>query len=686
MKRNVFGTLLIVLALLLSACGGGGAADPFAAIDQGADNAAGAETAADATEAEAADAAPAEVPASQYAESPMLTERVAAGDLPPVDERLPLNPAIVTPIKEVGQYGGEFRMGFVGNNPGWGGLWFVTGWENLVIWSADFSGVEPNIAESWEVSDDVREYTFHLRQGMKWSDGEPFTADDIMFYIEDILFNEELSPAGPVADWLPGDGAEEFKAEKIDDYTVKFTFANPYGTFLYNLATWSGRHITFFPKHYLTQFHATYNADIQTLVEAEDGVEDWMGLFNKYAAGPNADTQEFYNNPERPLLFPWIITEPLGTGTTIKLERNPYYWKVDPAGNQLPYMDTFVGISYQDGESRTFAMLNGDLDIVKDPGDENRILYFDAMDSGKPLQINVGYSDGANSNTIHFNRTIDDPIKAEIFANKDFRIGMSYAVNRQEIIDIVHQGQGTPSQQGPLESSPLYNEQLATQYVDFDVDLANEYLDKVLPEKDSEGFRLGPDGQRLSIVFSVSNDLSYGTSWVQVAELLTQYWANVGVEVTLNSMPDVQFIENKRQNLIEATMYTGEGGAGITAILDPRYYVPGEYFGLYGNGWFAARTGAVDAVQVEMPDEIVQLRADYETKVLTSPTQEAQIEAMKAILQAAADQFWVFGISRPGTGYQPFHARVQNIPNEWIVGWIEGVQKIMYPEQWYLSE
>lgn len=681
MKRNVFGTLLIVLALLLSACGGA-ATDPLAAIDQGADTAADAA----ATAAPEAEAAPAEVPASQYAESPMLTERVAAGALPPVDERLPLNPAIVTPIKEVGQFGGEFRMGFVGNNPGWGGLWFVTGWENLVIWSADFSGVEPNIAESWEVSDDVREYTFHLRQGMKWSDGEPFTADDIMFYIEDILFNAELSPAGPVADWLPGDGAEEFKAEKIDDYTVKFTFANPYGTFLYNLATWSGRHITFFPKHYLTQFHATYNSDIQALVEAEDGVEDWMGLFNKYAAGPNSDTQEFYNNPERPLLFPWIVTEPLGTGTTIKLERNPYYWKVDTAGNQLPYMDTFVGISYQDGESRTFAMLNGDLDIVKDPGDENRVLYFDAMDSGKPLQINVGYSDGANSNTIHFNRTIDDPIKAEIFANKDFRIGMSYAINRQEIIDIVHQGQGTPSQQGPLESSPLYNEQLATQYVDFNVDLANEHLDKVLPEKDSEGFRLGSDGQRLSIVFSVSNDLSYGTAWVQVAELLTQYWANVGVEVTLNSMPDVQFIENKRQNLIEASMYTGEGGAGITAILDPRYYVPGEYFGLYGNGWFAARTGAADAVQVEMPDEIVQLRADYETKVLTSPTQEAQIEAMKAILQAAAEQFWVIGISRPGTGYQPFHARVRNIPDEWIVGWIEGVQKIMYPEQWYLSE
>ncbi len=673
MRKHLFWSALLVVALLISACGG--ASSPTVMEQMAAE--------ADATAAPAAEAAT--TSASGYGESPMLAARVAAGELPPVEERLPVNPAIVTPTNEAGQYGGEFRMGFVGNNAGWGGLWFVTGWENLVIWKSDFSGVEPNIAESWEVSDDVREYTFHLREGMKWSDGEPFTADDIMFYIEDILFNTELSPAGPVADWLPQDGAADFKAEKIDDYTVKFTFANSYGTFLYNIPTWSGRHITFFPKHYLSQFHATYNPDVQALVDAEDGVEDWVGLFNKKAAGPTDDTQGFYNEPDRPLLFPWVITQPLGTGTTIQLARNPYYWKVDTSGNQLPYIDTFVGISYQDAESRTFAMLNGDLDIVKDPGDENRILYFDAMDSGKPLQINTAISDGANTNTIHFNRTIEDPVKAEVFANKDFRIGMSYAINRQEIIDIVHQGQGTPSQQSPLESSPLFNETLATQYGDYDPAMANEYLDKVLPEKDSEGFRLGSDGNRFSIVFSVSNDLSYGSNWVQTAELLTEYWKAVGVEVLLNSMPDVQFTENKAANELEATMYTGEGGAGITAILDPRYYTPGEYFGMFGNGWYYARVGAQDAVQVEMPDEMVQLRSKYEA-VLTAPTQDEQIAAMSEVVADAAEQFYVIGVSRPGTGFQPFHSRVRNIPEEWIVGWIEGVQKIMFPEQWYLAE
>lgn len=620
-----------------------------------------------------------------FNESPMLAERVAAGELPAVAERLPENPAVVTPAKEVGTYGGALRVGFTGTNPGWGGLWFIVGWENLVIWKPDFSGVAPNIAESWEVSDDVREYTFHLRKGMKWSDGVPFTADDIMFYIEDILFDPDINASGPVADWLPNDGAADFKAEKIDDYTVKFIFAKPYGTFLYNLATWSGRHITFFPKHFLMQYHKKYNPDVEAMAAAEEGVENWVGLFNKYAAGPTDDTQNYFLYPQRPLLFPWIIKEPLGTGTQILMERNPYYWKVDTEGNQLPYIDEVIGLSYQDAESRTFAMLNGDLDYVKDPGDENRIIYYEAMDAGKPIAINTPISDGASTQTIHFNRTVADPVKAEVFANKDFRIGMSYAINRPELIEIVYFGQGTPSQQGPLESSPLYNEQLATQYVEYDVDLANEHLDKVLPEKDAEGFRLGPDGARFTIVLSIANDLTYGTNWVQLGELLVEYWKAVGIEVILNSMPDTIFTENKKANEIEATIYTGEGGAGITAILDPRYYVPGEYFGLFGNGWYAWRIQATDSVQVEMPAEMQAWRAEYD-KVLASPTQEAQIEQMKVVLQLAADEFPVIGLARPAPGYQPYHVRVGNMPDEWIVGWIEGVQKIKYPEQWYLKE
>jgi peptide/nickel transport system substrate-binding protein len=435
------------------------------------------------------------------------------------------------------------------------------------------------------------------------------------------------------------------------------------------------------------QFHKTYNADVDSLVTADGSVADWVALFYKYGPDSWGNPGRFYQFVELPCLYPWITTQPLGTGTQIVMERNPYYWKVDEAGNQLPYIDSILGISYQDAESRTFAMLNGDLDFVKDPGNDNRVVYHDAMDEGKPIQIKYPQSDGANTNTIHFNRTIADPVKAEIYASKDFRIGMSYAINRQEIIEIVHNGQGVPAQQAPLEDSPLYLEGFAEQYVEYDVAKANEYLDKVLPEKNAAGYRLDKNGKELEIIFTVQNDLSFGTTYVQVAELLIGYWDKVGVKVLLNSIPGPQHDENKKQNNIEAWIYTSEGGAGITAILDPRYYVPGEYAGYFGNGWnYWITNASAGEVKVEPPQDIKDLRAKYTDGVLTQPTQELQIAAMKEVMQDAMDQFYVIGISRMPVMYYPFNARLGGIPETWYDGWLEGVQKILYPEQWFLRE
>lgn len=620
---------------------------------------------------------------SSAKESPMLAELVKAGKLPSLDKRLPKDPAVVKPVTEQGKYGGSLRVGFTGSDPGWGGLWYLTGWENLVRWKADFSGVEANIAKSWEISPDASSYTFHLREGMKWSDGVAFNADDILFYVNDVLFNTELSPKGPIADWLPSAGAADFKATKTDDYTVTFKFAQPNGMMLYQLAQYLGRHITFFPKHYLSQFHAKYNDKIADAVAAAK-VDTWVTLFNQKAAGPTNDAQGYFANPDKPSLYPWIITQPLGTGTTVLMERNPYYWKVDAAGNQLPYIDKVVGTAYQKSEARTFAMLNGDLDYIRDAGGADRAVFFDAVKQGKPLKIGTIISDQGTTNTLHFNLAIADPIKSKVFNDKNFRIGMSYAVNRQEIIDIVFNGQGEPSQAAPLKDSPLYNEQLATQYIEYSVDKANEYLDKVMPKKGSNGMRLGPDGNPFSFVFTVSNDLSYGSNWVQVATLVVGYWKKVGIDVTLNSVPNQQFATDRRANKLEATIYTGEGGAGLTAILDPRYYVPGELFGLYGVAWYYWRVKDPNSTQVEPPQNIKDIRAAYEA-IRIQPTTDGQIAEMKKLLQIAADNLWVIGISRPGLGYQPASSRLVNQPDKWTGGFIVGGEKITSPEQWYLK-
>ena len=629
-----------------------------------------------------------------YHESPMLTTRVEAGELPPVEERLPVEPQVTTPFGEIGTYGGEMRFGFTGGDPFWGGIYGVNNWERVANWTTDFSGVEPGIVAGWEISDDVTEYTFRLREGMKWSDGQPYSAEDWRFYIEDVLFNQDLRPGNPgghSGGWLPSQGAEDFKFEVIDDYNVKFTFAQPNGTLLLQLAQWQGSHFAHYPSHFLKQFHTDYNDDVQALVDAEDGVEDWIGLFNKYA-NQSAEVNLFPQNPDmlefsaKPTISPWMLVEEMGAGTTLRMERNPYYWRVDTEGNQLPYIDTFVAVQYQDSESRTFAMLNGDLDMLKDPGGDNRILYFDAVEEGRPLQIKTVTSDAGTTNTVQLNLNVEDPVLQEIFRNKDFRIGLSHAINREEIMEIVHFGQGQPSQVGPLESSPLYNEQLSYQYTEYDVDMANEYLDTVAPEKDGDGYRLRPDGERLSFVISIPNDYSYTTTYTQVGELVAGYWNEVGVEAIVNSMPGEQWVNNFLDNNMHAVIFTGEGGAGLNSILDPRYVVPGEYHGLWGNGFHAFRTNNPDAsVKIEMTDEFGEQRARYEA-VLTQPSLEEQIEAMKEVIQVAADEFWVMGISRPGPGYQPAHERLHNLPENHIGGWIPGTLKMMRPEQWYIAE
>ena len=171
------------------------------------------------------------VAAMEYRESPLFAEKVKAGELPPIEERLPENPMVVTPNQEIGRYGGTWRTGLRGGEDN---AWVVRtiAYQHLLRWDIDFTKPIPNVAESVEANDDSTEFTFHLRKGIKWSDGEPFTADDIMYAYE-ILTNPELTPSFP--GWLQS-GGEPGVVEKVDDFTVVFKFAASHGLFLQRMA------------------------------------------------------------------------------------------------------------------------------------------------------------------------------------------------------------------------------------------------------------------------------------------------------------------------------------------------------------------------------------------------------------------------------------------------------------------
>lgn len=593
-------------------------------------------------------------PALGFEEAPTLKERVAAGELPPVDERLPQNPLVLEVVDQTGEYGGTIRRAILGGGDQHNMVRTI-GSDNMVRWDPTWSEVRPNIAESWEVSEDASKFAFKLREGMRWSDGEPFTADDIVFWYEDIFLDTRLTPnkdstfvgpAGPV------------EVRKIDDVTVEFDFGTPNGLFIQNLAYGFGYHPTAYPKHYLSQFHEKHNPDVQALVDAEPAAADWIQLFN-LKAGP-MDTPLFWQNPGRPTLHAWYLTNAYGSTERIVAERNPFYWKVDEAGQQLPYVDRITYDQVEDVETILLKAFNGEIDyMLRHLGrPANKAALTDNKDRGSYDFFDVGDLP-ANIMILMLNLNHQDPVKREVINNKDFRIGLSHAVNRQEIIDLLYFGSGAPAQVAPRQGSELYKEWYAKQYTEYDPALASEFLDKAgLDQKDGEGFRLGPDGERFTLVFLVAD--VFGLQYPDAMELIQGYAADVGLDIQVRATDRSRLIALHTNNEQDAYLWNCSGGQA-DAYTTPICYVP-----IVSNSVSWAREWAawgVDNNQGEEPPEAVkEIFAAYnEVKAASGPDELR--ERMQHVLDLSMDQFFTIGLVQNDAVFGIARDNVRNVPN-----------------------
>jgi peptide/nickel transport system substrate-binding protein len=617
---------------------------------------------------------------TQYHEAPMLAEQVANGELPPVDERLPENPLVVEPVDRIGVYGGTWHMGMRGSNDH-ALIIRTAGYVGLVRWSPDWTDVEPDLAESWEINADASEYTFFLRKGVKWSDGTPFTADDILFWYENMALNKDLFPSPP--SWMVI-GGEVGLVEKIDDYTVKFSFSGPHGLLLQYLCMPDGTSPVSYPKHYLSQFHPDYvPQDELAQIVKDAGLTSWTELYVQKGGGI-IDSGSRWMNPELPTLHPWMTETPLSPDATqVRLVRNPYFFKVDPEGNQLPYIDYVTYDLAADVETLVLSTIDGGIDMQsRHVGiEENRAVLTDNMQSG-------GYhffetpSSFMNTMVISLNLTHPDPVKREIFQNKDFRIGLSYAIDREQIISLVLYGQGIPYQTGPRPGSELYNEQLATQYTEYNVDLANEYLDKAgYTEFDEDGYRLGPDGKRIS--FTVDVITTYRYDWNLMVELVAQYWQRVGIEMQPNVVERDVLYERKAANQQDAVVWIGDGGLG--SILEPRYYFPYSNESNYAEAWQYWYNNPNDELAEEPPAPVQHQMELYGQIKLTADLDE-QNALMGEILQIAADQFYAIGISLPPSGYGIVRDNFYNVPESMPDSWTYPNPAPTNPEQYFIED
>jgi peptide/nickel transport system substrate-binding protein len=592
--------------------------------------------------------------AMEYHEAPALAELVKAGKLPPVAQRLPENPRVIEPVEKVGEYGGTWRSGMVGGSDrNW--MFRITGYEPLLAWDRAWTGkVVPNLAEDYSSSPDAKEFTFKLRKGLKWSDGQPFTSDDIGFFVNDIAANAELFPSPP--DWLMvGDKLGKF--EKVDDQTFKITFDSPYGLFPLRLASVYGVQIDMMAKHYCSQFHPTYNKDGLDALIQQAGVKSWTELFIK-KCGVDTEANERWQNPDRPTMEPWHIKDPyVGGATIVTFERNPYYFKVDTAGNQLPYIDGLQISVNADVQTLVLKVVNGEIDYQDRHVNKNsnRAVFLDSADKGGYRLIDEPNAD-MNTAAILLNLTSKDPMKRQIYGSKDFRIGLSYAIDRKAIIDSAYLGEGEPWQLGPRRESTYFNEKLAKQYTEYDVAKANEYLDKVAPKKDGSGMRLGPDGKPITIDILVIPALG---DFVDAAQLVAQYWQAVGVDAKVQTVDRTLFYDRKDNNDQDATVFQGSGGMA-DALLEPTMYFPfwnESLFAVPWGNWYASggKSG-------EEPPADVKKQMDLYRQVKQEPDLAKQTALMKQILDISADEFYGFGISTPGPLYAVVKNNMHNVP------------------------
>jgi ABC-type dipeptide transport system, periplasmic component len=552
--------------------------------------------------------------AAQYNEAPSLRARVEAGELPPVEERLPENPLVVGPgvlvseidlNYEVGTYGGGiFRSVTADPQLDWNIRDAVM--ENFLMSPAFYlTPIQGNIAESFEISDDNRVFTLTLRKGLKWSDGVPVTTEDVRFAYEDVLLHEELTPIIPATYRSGGrpDG-EPMKLEILDEYTFRITFEEPYGRFVRHLGVgqlWGGYTDLLKPSHYLKRYHIKYTPIEELLPELQAngmGPDEWHRLFHAkdivWSEVTNANAVGF------PTLGPWVRVE--SPDNLIVMERNPYYYKVDPEGNQLPYVDRYESVVVNDPETIPLTIIGGDVNLNREliAHDKVSLLLENQDAGGYRVYLDLVYHNAPIA--LFFNYNNPDETWRQVVLNKDFRRAVNMAINRHEIIDIIFLGLGTTSPWFPGEYNP---------------DEANRILDSIgLDKRDAEGFRLAPDGKPFEIFIEYYEGAAY---WQRIVELIADHLEAVGLRTPTRKIAFELWIQRRDANQLYASVDWLDDVNWPYLVYD---YMPTERV-KWGQQWHLwLQTGGEQGE--EPPDWILELyEIDAELRAVRPGTERA---------------------------------------------------------------
>lgn len=496
---------------------------------------------------------------TKFNEAPMLKTRVAAGELPPVEKRLPQDPLVAQPVEGIGTYGGALNLVGVGMLEQADFLSCVSNF----TFTASLHGAnnidQPAAFKKVTLSEDGKTLMVYMREGLKWSDGVPCTADDVLFWWEDEVLDERIVPYGySVSGWKAG--GEVPVVEKINDYQIRFTFAAPKwnAPVMFTEIQYLGANIL--PKHVLKKYHKRYNPEVEKLAK-EKGYDDWAQLFSVMRKLPYFAPKEA--NLEVPTLAPWIMKNQLADGTTL-WERNPYFYQIDTQGNQLPYLDTVKSVSVGNTELYKLKVLSGEVDFASRLSLEAYPLLAEEAKRGK-FRIVLAPTDTYPAHALFrvnraFFQTGEDEVLGKILYDDRFSQALSLAIDRDYINETLFYGQGTPRQNTMHPSVPLYKEEWARAYADYDLKRANQLLDEMgLKWADHKKWRLRPDGNALAVELTMPTD--YVADIVPITEIVVDQWRDIGVIV--NVKPVLGTYQN---------MHWGEGKGEMSVRIGAFFY------------------------------------------------------------------------------------------------------------------
>ena len=598
---------------------------------------------------------------THFSESPFLHGR----DVPPVEQRLPDDPVVVRPYRSIGKYGGTARITLWDN-------WQFFNFEHALTISADLRNVLPNLAQSWSLSEDGRVTTIRLRPGIRWSDGHPLTSDDFMFRLKHVWLDREMNPV--TRRLVRGS-----RFVKIDDLTFQYVFPAPNPMFANFLAHY-GSHFAD-PMHFFKQYHPAYrDRDELNALVREKGFVTWMAMYQALWGWGNEEASRV------PTLRAYKVVQ--RTPTKMRLERNPYYFKIDPAGKQLPYIDAIDSIILlENSEMITFQAATGQLDFAAYTLRTQDIPLLKLGEAKGVNKVHIWRRLHISDVAIQPNYNHDDRRYRELLwgrGERRFVRALSHAIDRRQMNEAIYFGQGVPSQVTAHPSSRWYERRFAEAHLRYDPDYARALLDELgLRDVDGDGLREYPDGSKLTITLEY---LDFETPKGISMELVRDYWREVGIDLRLMSIERRLQTERAQANRMQMSLWHADKVTDILFPLVPDWFYPhraGWELSLW-NHW--ARYHQTDGELGEEPPELIRNLQYWGDQLRTATTEAHRTKAAKTLLAAAAENLWTIGTVGQAPHPVVVSTRLRNVNPTGVWGWDSRWTLPYHPATWYFDE